>query len=756
MDLYGQNAEIRFLASVLPKLTRRSVIDVGAERGGFTESMLAAGANEVHAIEPERMNVEALRERFGRDSRVAIHETAIDAIDGTAELYLSSSPSGTPVSFGHTLTRRDGSTELVWADAITVTTRSLASLVAEGVIPARVGIVKIDTEGRDLAIVSGLGELECDVLMTEHWTDLPRSVGPCPWTADELLAEVSPRGFRHFACFVHREECTVVQWDDGRVQVGAAANLVFFHERVLANVLTDLLAAASELARETVDVAESLRETISVLDTERELQEHEAAARLEALNELERGSEEAAGRQLEKMAALDAERQRQTEEAAARLEMMATLEAERRRQTEEAAARLEIIEELDRRRSELEVLDADLADVIRSQRGELENALAGLTSASDDLSLREARALLEIALLQLRLVDERLLIPRAPRRFPRLRYEASRMRALTDPRLGRLRHYEPRPLQVPARYLSERAPGIAPWISIVTPSYQHRRFIERTILSVLEQGYPAIEYVVQDGASTDGTVEILERYSDRLASWRSEPDAGQADAINRGFGNTSGEIMGWLNSDDLLLPGALAYIGRYFAEHPEVDVVYGNRMLIDNDGNQIGSWVLPPHDDLALMLADFVPQETLFWRRRIWEASGGRLDPSLGYALDWDLLLRFQAAGARMVRLRRFLGAFRIHDEQKTSAAHPLGEVEMALLRERVFGRPVSISEVNQRLRPYLRRHVAHHVRQRLVDRLPLARVTVKTAKLPSTPADAKNGLHEPSPRKTSIRQTDT
>ncbi len=346
------------------------------------------------------------------------------------------------------------------------------------------------------------------------------------------------------------------------------------------------------------------------------------------------------------MAALEAERQRQTDEAAARLELMATLETERQRQTEEAAARLEVIEELARRQSELEVLDADLADVIRSQRRELEDALAGLTNGRDDLSPREARALVEIALLQLRLVDERLLIPPAPQGFPRLRYQTGRMRALTVPRLGRLRHYEPRPLQVPARYLSTRAPEIAPAISIVTPSYQHRRFIERTILSVLGQDYPAIEYVVQDGASTDGTVELLERYSARLAAWKSEPDTGQADAINRGFDNTTGEIMGWLNSDDLLLPGALAYVGSYLAAHPEVDVVYGNRLLIDDNDSEIGAWILPPHDDVALTLADFVPQETLFWRRRIWDAAGGRLDPSFGYAMDWDLLLRFQDAGA--------------------------------------------------------------------------------------------------------------
>jgi GT2 family glycosyltransferase len=297
---------------------------------------------------------------------------------------------------------------------------------------------------------------------------------------------------------------------------------------------------------------------------------------------------------------------------------------------------------------------------------------------------------------------------------------------MTRPRLGRLRHYAPRPLRVPASYLWTSAPDPAPTISIVTPSYQHGRFIERTLLSILDQRYPALEYFVQDGGSTDGTLEILQRYEGKLAGWASEGDNGQADAINRAFERTTGEIMGWLNSDDLLLPGSLAYVAGYFAVHPEVDVVYGNRVLIDDRDGQIGAWVLPPHDDLALTLADYVPQETLFWRRRAWEAAGGTLDIGFGYALDWDLLLRFRDAGATMVRLPRFIGAFRIHDDQKTSAAHPLGEVEMAALRERVHGRPVPIGEVTDRLQPFFRRHVVHHLGQRIVDRLPLSRVIVE------------------------------
>jgi hypothetical protein len=185
--------------------------------------------------------------------------------------------------------------------------------------------------------------------------------------------------------------------------------------------------------------------------------------------------------------------------------------------------------------------------------------------------------------------------------------------------------------------------------------------------------------------------------------------------------------MAWLNSDDLLLPGSLAFVARYFVEHPDVDVLYGHRVMIDATDQQVGAWILPAHDDKMLTLADYVPQETLFWRRRIWEATGGYVDTSLDYALDWDLLLRFREAGAKIVRVPRFLGAFRIHDAQKTTALNSVGESETALLRLRVHGRVMPIEEVLARLRPYFLRHIVVHTRHRFVDRLPLRRVDVTT-----------------------------
>lgn len=302
----------------------------------------------------------------------------------------------------------------------------------------------------------------------------------------------------------------------------------------------------------------------------------------------------------------------------------------------------------------------------------------------------------------------------------------ARLPPWTKPRIGRLRHYEPKPLRVPARYLQARAPARAPTITIVTPSYQQGRFLDRTIYSVVSQQYPGLEYIVQDGGSSDQTLAVLRRFDPLLTRWVSEADTGQADAINRGFRETTGSVMAWLNSDDLLLPGSLAYVARFFVEHPEVDVVYGHRLMIDENDAQIGAWILPRHDDLALTLADYVPQETLFWRRRIWEAAGGSVDPTFAYALDWDLLLRFREAGATMVRLPRFIGAFRIHDEQKTTATHAVGEAECDLLRRRVYGRSVSEGELFKRLRPYLLRHMLAQTRQRIVDRLPIRRSYVR------------------------------
>jgi glycosyltransferase involved in cell wall biosynthesis len=207
---------------------------------------------------------------------------------------------------------------------------------------------------------------------------------------------------------------------------------------------------------------------------------------------------------------------------------------------------------------------------------------------------------------------------------------------------------------------------VTPTISIVSPSYQQAPFLEMAMRSVLLQDYPKLEYVVMDGGSTDGSRGIIERYASRLKHFESAKDSGQADAVKRGFDYTSGEIMAYLNSDDLLAPGALAFAAQYFADHPEVDCFYSNRVFIRPDNTVSGYWILPPHSNWAMVRWNYIPQETCFWRRSLYDAAGG-IDPTVkSFGIDYGLFVRFMAR-TKMRHLNRFLGAFREHGESKTS-----------------------------------------------------------------------------------------
>ncbi|MEH2561465.1 glycosyltransferase [Bradyrhizobium sp. AZCC 2289] len=138
---------------------------------------------------------------------------------------------------------------------------------------------------------------------------------------------------------------------------------------------------------------------------------------------------------------------------------------------------------------------------------------------------------------------------------------------------------------------------------------------------MLAQNHPRLSYHVQNGGSVDDTVDILKNYGDRI-SWRSEPDKGQADAINLGFAGVDCEVMAYLNSDDTLLPGMLAYVADFFQRRPDIDFVYGHRIFIDYAGREIGRAVFPAHNTETLTYAGYVPQETMFWRRRVWDKIG--------------------------------------------------------------------------------------------------------------------------------------
>lgn len=283
-------------------------------------------------------------------------------------------------------------------------------------------------------------------------------------------------------------------------------------------------------------------------------------------------------------------------------------------------------------------------------------------------------------------------------------------KSLFQPKLGRLFHHAPVEIQrwgfPPASGVLDNIAGL-PTISIVTPSFRQGDYVARTLESVISQNYPRLEYFVQDGGSDDKTVDVLKTYSSRLSGWVSEKDSGQSHAINLGFAKATGDIMAWLNSDDLLLPGSLDYVAKFFLNNPDVDVIYGHRILIDEQDKEIGRWILPDHDDRVLCWADFIPQETLFWRRSIWEKTGASIDESFRFAMDWDLLIRFRDAGARMVRVPFFLGAFRIHEAQKTSAAiNSVGMAEMDRLRERCCGYKPNYAEIRSAIAPYIAKHL--------------------------------------------------
>ncbi|HEX8170315.1 MAG TPA: glycosyltransferase family 2 protein [Thermoanaerobaculia bacterium] len=221
-----------------------------------------------------------------------------------------------------------------------------------------------------------------------------------------------------------------------------------------------------------------------------------------------------------------------------------------------------------------------------------------------------------------------------------------------------------------------------PRITVVTPSYNQGEYIEATLRSVVLQDYPNLEHLLLDGKSTDDSVSIIRRYEPWLTSWRSEKDGGQAAAIASGFAMATGEILCWLNSDDIFLPGALRAVGAYFAAHRGVDVLYGNRLVIDRDGAVTGRHVWPWRLTRAhWALGQPMAQEATFWRRSIYERVGG-LDTSKFFIMDYDLFFRMWRAGT-FRKTSRYLGCLRIHEETKNTRHVDVWQRELAEARAR-------------------------------------------------------------------------
>ena len=205
-----------------------------------------------------------------------------------------------------------------------------------------------------------------------------------------------------------------------------------------------------------------------------------------------------------------------------------------------------------------------------------------------------------------------------------------------------------------------------PTVSIVTPSFNQGQFLEETIQSVLSQDYDGLEYFVIDGGSTDNSVDIIKKHEDRLTYWVSEPDRGQSHAINKGFGRASGEILAWLCSDDTYYPGTLNTVGRFFRQHPEVDVIYGDATAIDENSHVFAATRSLGFSLLGLLSrGTTIPQPASFFRRSILDQVGS-IDEAIDYCMDYEFYVRVAIAGFKFERIPQTLATYRYHAASKT------------------------------------------------------------------------------------------
>jgi glycosyltransferase involved in cell wall biosynthesis len=242
-----------------------------------------------------------------------------------------------------------------------------------------------------------------------------------------------------------------------------------------------------------------------------------------------------------------------------------------------------------------------------------------------------------------------------------------------------------------------------PVVSIVTPSYNQAEFLETAMLSVLNQDYPNIEYIVIDGGSSDGSPDIIQRYANRLAYWVSEPDHGQADALLKGFARATGEILAYLNSDDVYLPGAVTAAVSVLERDPDLALVHGDCIYIDSKGRRVGRRDGLDGDFLGFFLQQRNPiqQPSAFWRKSAVEVAGP-INRRLHLVMDYDLWCRIGLRGLDIKHIAEPLSKFRIHDESKSKR----NRLQFAQEHRRLFEEYLEDPELGPLLKPF-----AHRIR---------------------------------------------